>query len=78
MFYVVLRIACFIPFRYKLNVSRLITSVGEANAECWFFCYIDYMQFCDFSSEGFPFLVDAMDRLCHFIVALPGPYVGLF
>ena len=56
-----------------LNVvfSGLITSVGEERADC---STIEYL-FCGICSEGFPFPLGALNRLCHLIVALPGPSI---
>ena len=51
-----------------ISLTGLITSVGEEGA---IFSATVNLLLCGFCSEGFSH--GAWDRLCYFIVALPGP-----
>ena len=49
-----------------------MTSFGEERAG---FSAIVYSYFCCVFSKEFPLPLDAWERLCYFIVALPGPSI---
>ena len=72
--YVIFCIVICLIFCYFLNVSLRIsmTSVGG-----WFFCY-RLLVINLFMFEGVSSPLDTWERLCHFIVALPGPSIYLF
>ena len=55
-----------------VSCSGSITSVEEERTN---FSAVVYLLLCGFCSEGFHLPLGAWDRLCYFIVALPGPSI---